>query len=142
MSEFEVAGTLFQRGDAASPEVFSTVGEVTSLPSATPSRTIHDVTAINDTSMQKKPSGLTDGGTMTVEFSYDKDDTEQSGLIDDYDNATLRNFKIVLADGSPETEITFSAYVQDYTTPQGGPGDIMTMSVTLNISGSVSGLGS
>lgn len=131
MAITDVQGTLFQRSSMASPEVFSTVGEVTAIPEFNASRDPRDVTAINDSQFQYSP-GMKNGGQITVSFRYDRADTAHIGFITDFEAKTVRNYKLVLAD-SPEREITFSGFVTSYTGPTGTPNDTVNMTVAIQI---------
>lgn len=127
----DVQGTLFQRGNAASPEVFATVGLVPTVPESNPARDMRDITAINDTQFQFSP-GMLRGGTPAVTFRYAKDDASHAGFVTDFGAKTARNYKLVLPT-SPATTIAFRAYVSGYSGPSGAPNDLLQMTVNLQL---------
>lgn len=127
----DIEGTVFQRGDGASPEVFATLGEVTTVPPLNPSRNMRDKTSINDSQFQYSP-GMKQGGTPTVDIRYDPDDASHVAIIEDFESKTAANYKIVLPD-SPATEIDFRAFVSGYTGPTGDPDGMVTLSIQLQI---------
>jgi len=135
MPELTTEGVTLARGDAASPEVFTTIGQVVSLQGPGGSATVIDTTNLSSTS-KEKAMGLPDEGQITAEMNLDTDDTAQTGLRTDRDAKTLRNFKITLTDSSPATTLTFAAYVLSFVI-NSAVDDVIKASVTLEISGAV-----
>lgn len=102
-------GTLFQRGDGATPtENFTTVGEVTNLSGPGMSRDIIDVTHMETADAYREYiAGLADAGEITVEVNYIPGNASQENLIDDFEQRVKRNFKIVFPfTGNPEWAFT------------------------------------
>lgn len=134
MAQLDTQGVVIKRGDGASPEVFTTIGEVNSIQGPGGSATTIDVTNLSSTAKNKK-MGLIDEGQVTLEMKLDTADTAQTGLRTDRSNKTLRNFQIVLTD-SPATTISFAAYVMSFALAT-AVDDVVTASVTLEIDGLV-----
>lgn len=130
----ETQGTLIQRGDGAATETFDTIAEITNFDGPGGSASEIDVTSLDSTAREFL-MGLKDEGQFTFGCNLVPGDTAQSGLRDDRDNRTLRNFKIVLTDAS-NTTLTFSAYVMTFSI-SGAVDDKIGASVTLRISGAV-----
>jgi hypothetical protein len=106
-------GTTFGRGDAASPEAFTTVPGAQSLGPIGQPRTLRNVTTLSDTVRQWKKA-MKDGQEMTLRFLYDPHDATQALLKADCDGETAHNYRITLPD-SPATTITFSAHCIDFS---------------------------
>ena len=64
-------GTLLKAGDAASPEVFTTIAEVTNIAGPTLSTEMIDVTNHSSASnFREKIASLKDGGEVTFSINY------------------------------------------------------------------------
>jgi predicted secreted protein len=95
-------GTLFQRGDGATPtEVFTTIANVTNISGPSRSRETIDVTA-HDSPEQWMEfiGGLKDGGEVSLDINYDPGQLTHD-LDDDFDDSLPRNYKIIIL---PDTE--------------------------------------
>lgn len=127
-------GTLLKRGNGASPEVFTALGEVQGITGPNKTRTFIDTTDLDSTWVEGIV-GIKDGGEVTFDVQYTGADNEFDNLQDDFDDGVLVNFKIELTD-SPATVISFAAYVLAI----GGnipKNDRTVRPVTLRISGPV-----
>ena len=80
--------------------------------------------------------GLRDEGTFSFEMNMDVTDAQQAGLRADRENRTLRNFRVVLTDDSPPTNVDFTAYVMEFRI-SGGVDQLIKANATLRISGAV-----
>lgn len=127
-------GILFQSGDGGVPEVFTSVGEVTSIDGPGGEASEIDVTHLASTAKEYL-IGLPDEGNITLDCALLPDDVGQTRLRNDRVNATLRNYKITLTD-SPATTITFSAFCKGFRMTAGIDAKMMA-SVTLRVSGAV-----
>lgn len=127
----DIEGTLFQRSNGASPPNYATIGEVVSAPPLNPSRNMRDKTSINDTQFQYSP-GMKQGGTPTVDIRYDPDDASHVAILEDFENKTAADYRIVLPD-SPATTIDFRAFVAGYTGPTGDPDGMVMLSIQFQI---------
>jgi predicted secreted protein len=94
-------GTLFQRGNGAGPEVFTTIASVTNISGPSRSRETIDVTA-HDSPEQWMEfiGGLKDGGEVSLDINYDPGQVSHD-LDDDFDDSAPRNYRIVIL---PDTE--------------------------------------
>src|SRR5690349_232232 len=130
----DAQGTKIQRGNGATPEVFTTIGEVSDWNgpdgSATVLKTTHLLSAA-----QEKRMGLADEGKIACSGNFMPSDAVQAALRSDRANRTLRNFKIIYSDNSSTD--TFSAFVTKFAT-SGGVDAIAKFSLELEISGAVS----
>ena len=133
-------GTLIKAGDAASPEVFTTIAEVTNL--SGPSLTTETIDVTNHSSasnFREKIASLKDGGEVTFSINYlpanatHKDAT--GGILNDWKNRTARNFQIVWSD-SGSTTWPFTGIVTGFT-PTAPIDGALTADVTITISAAV-----
>lgn len=127
-------GVVIARGDGASPEVFTTIGECTDFDGPSGSAAVIDATHFQSTA-KEKVIGLPDEGQFTISGNFIGTNSAQTGLRTDRTNRTLRNFKVTLTD-SPATVLTFAAYVLSFSI-SGAVDDKIPFSVTLEISGAV-----
>lgn len=127
-------GVVIARGDGASPEVFSTIGECTDFDGPSGQAAVIDATHFQSTA-KEKIIGLPDEGQVTIGGNFIGANAQQTGLRTDRNNRTLRNFKITLTD-SPATVLTFAAYVLSFAI-SGAVDDKIPFSATLEISGAV-----
>ena len=105
-------GTLFQRGDGASPEIFNDVGRVYSIGAAGKETPPIDVTAFAD-AVRQYINGMPTMTQISIGVRYDPGDSEQTGLRDDQTARTRRNFQIVWNSSPPETW-AFTAIVTSF----------------------------
>ena len=133
-SALETQGVLIQRGDGASPEVFTTIPEIVSFDGPGGSATEIDVTDLSSTAKEFR-MGLKDEGDFSFEMMYLPNNAQHSGLQSDRTARTLRTFLITLTD-SPQSTLKFTAYVREFSI-SGGVDDVLRASVTLRISGDV-----
>lgn len=106
-------GTLLKRGDAGSPETFSTVGEVRSMSGPSMETDEIDVTTHSSAAagaFKEFIMGLIDAGSIEFDTNYVPSDPTHIGLRNDFLNRTKRNWEIVLP-GAIQT-ISFAGYVK------------------------------
>lgn len=142
-------GLKLQRGDGASPEVFTTVAEVLSIKGPSEKLDTHDVTNMDSPAAagytgiyREFIATLLDGGDVTFDINYLPNDASQLGLSGDRKNKILRDFQIVLPNdplSSPLASLgtlVFKAYVVEggYDFPIDKQ---MTESIKLKITGPV-----
>jgi predicted secreted protein len=104
-------GTLFKMGDGASPEVFTTITELTSISSGPAGVTeVVDVTN-HDTSgaIREKIPGLIEPVQITLRGNSVAD-TQQNAVRTAQEQRTLKNFKLVTTHLTPKTG-AFAGYV-------------------------------
>ena len=130
-----VQGTRIQRGDGATPEVFTDIPEITSFGGLGGEAEVREVQDIYSTAKEKK-LGLPDSGEFTMALFYIPTNVVHRALLADHKARLLRNFKLIWSDGSITT---FSARVQTFQRNGEADSDI-TADVTLAISGDVTDL--
>jgi len=94
-------GITVKRGDGDDPEVFTTVPECIVVPVMGASKSEIDVSSCDSvTNKDFIPEYLGEGESVTAEFNYVIGDTEQLGMIADYNNSTNRNYEITITNGT------------------------------------------
>ena len=94
-------GASFKRGDGASPEVFTALGEVTAINGFELSKDTVDATHMGSPDRYREfISGLRDGGEVSVELNFVPDGTAITNAFTDFDADVARNYQIVWADTS------------------------------------------
>jgi len=128
-------GTTFSVGDAASPEVFTAIGEITSITGPARTGETIEVTALDSTGGYKQTiTGLKDGGTVTLELNY-INVADQNQMSADLDSGLEKNYQIVWPT-SPTRSATFGCVVSGWD-QSATPNEALTATVTLTISGQV-----
>jgi predicted secreted protein len=130
-------GTLLKRGDAGSPEVFATIAEVKNITALNLTIETLDATSHSSTGGYREwlPS-FKDAGEITAEMNFVPGDPAQNpdtGLISDFDNRTLKNFRLVFPDIAATT-VQVAAYVTGFqiNAPIDG---ILSANLTLRVTG-------
>lgn len=130
-------GIALKRGNAASPEVFTTVAEVMKLEAPNLTLDLKEVTAHDGSGWKEFIATLKDGGEFSVEINYVPTGTTHKnasgGLLYDFANGTKSNYQIVFPDGS-NTTWTVPAFVKSFK-PSAAVGDQLTASVGFKTSG-------
>ena len=108
-------GTLFQVGDGASPEVFTSIAEVFDVPIPQSTTDLIEVTHYTSANSRKEYiNGLIDTDEFTATMNFIPGDATQdppTGLIATQAAGTTKNYRIVLPD-SVQTTVTFAAVVR------------------------------
>lgn len=136
MSGRDGFGTLFQRGNGATPtEVFTTIANVTGIKGPDRKRETIDVTA-HDSPEQYMEfiGGLKDGGEVQLDINYDPGNATHD-LDDDFDDVAPRSYRVVILPGTDD-EHTWS--IKGIMTELGDEfpyDDKMTRSMTIKITG-------
>lgn len=127
-------GTVLAVGDAASPEVFTAVTEVSNIGGPELAAEQVEVTSLDSAGGFKEfITGLKDGGSVSLESNWIKSDAMQVQMRDDVQAGTKRNYKITWSD-SPPTVVDFNASVEQFSMNT-EPDSPITASLTLKISG-------
>ncbi len=108
MATIDTQGATFQRGDAASPEVFITVPGLVNIGETGVERSLIDTTNLASTLREYK-GAIPDGAEIDLDFQYDAT-AQQVGLKTDLDNNTVRQFQINIQD-SPVIVFAFAGLV-------------------------------
>jgi predicted secreted protein len=129
-------GSALQRGDGGGPEVFTTIPSCKTLGGPKVDSTQIDTTTLDTAGgYETFVMGLKKPGTVSFELVWDPQDATHRGLLTDFDNKTLRNFKIIWPDAGPES-FTFAAYVKSWE-PKASPQTELSITMELQISGAV-----
>ncbi len=114
---FAGIGTMLKKGDGASPEVFTTVAEVKTIDWTNRKLDIVDVTNMDSPNFfREKLATLKDPGEISFEVNYVPSNTVQQAVLTDWNNRTLRNWKMTLPI-DPSTSLTFGTWTfQAYIT--------------------------
>jgi len=130
-------GTLLQIGDGASPEVFTTIAEVLDITGPGLTSDLVDITNMDSAGKWEEslPTILRSGEiTFSVNFlPVNATQSSTSGLINDFENRTNRNFQLVFTD-SGTTTWSIAAYVTNVS-PSMPVAGATTMDVTLKLTG-------
>lgn len=124
-------GTQLQQGDAATPEVFTTIPGVDDIEYTPPQPEEIDITSHSSPGNYAETYyGLMSGGQVSTEIFYDPSNAEHVKLRNKHGVTVARNYKLI--DPSPENEtVSFKALVKvTFTYPTK---NVRKMKVTLNI---------
>lgn len=126
-------GTLVKRGDAGSPETFTTIYGARSI--SFNGMEFDEVETTTHSSVGKFREymvTLADPGTLEFDINYDPTEPTHIGLRNDLFNATLRNYQLVFP-GGIET-VSVAGYVKsapiEYPTD-----DVVTQKITIRLTG-------
>lgn len=127
-------GALLKVGDAASPEVFTTVPEVTKLSGPSVNFDLLDVSS-HDTSgfFREFIPGFADGESIKASVNWRPSNTVHKNLRIDGYARTLRNMKIVFPDSTDNT-VTMATYLKNFP-PNADVGVQMTAQLEAKITG-------
>jgi predicted secreted protein len=127
--------TLFKTGNGATPEVFTTVAEVTNITPPAMSRDTVDAThEESPDGWREFIAGLKDGGEVSLDMNFVPDSADALAFMAEWDatgSSALKNRQIVFPDGSI---FAFAAILTGYE-PDAPIDDKMAASVTLKVSG-------
>lgn len=119
--------TLFKRGDGASPEVFTTVAEITKIGKFGVENPAIQAVSLDSTMDDYIPSMLLKGGTMDIEALAIPENATQgmsAGMKADVVSGTRRNFKITYPTALGAKTYTFTALVTSWK-----EGDVATNAI-------------
>lgn len=139
MSGLDGFGTTLSRGDGAASEVFTAIGNLTSVSIPGFSREIYDVTAHDSPDKHREwIGGIIDGGEVSVNFNYDPavevgGATLYETMLTDAQDPDPVNYEIALPDGSVFACALLISSFEDIDVPFDGPA---TGSMTFKMSGS------
>lgn len=137
-TQYAAIGTLLQRGNGASPEVFTTIAAVSDISGPKRKTDTIDTTSHDTTTGYKSFIGsLKEGGEVTGKLFFDPNDSTHNatslGLIDLQDSRAVINWQIVFPT-SPSRKYTFAGLVigMDLMAAVAGP---LEITLTVKISG-------
>lgn len=107
-------GCLLQVGDGASPEVFTTIADITNFSGPDGSKSEIDTTDVAATA-KTFLGGLPDLGSVQFSMNYIPTNAQHAQVRSDYLSSTSvsRNYKVVYSD-SPQSEQIFTGYVSSF----------------------------
>lgn len=138
MVEYALTGyaVVIKRGDGQTPtEAFTEIAEVHNIDGPGMSRDAVDVGFGSD-GFRRYMAGAADGGEVALELNFLPADTTQgatSGLLKDFMDGTLRNYKMEFPD-TPKTIWSFAGIITKFN-PTASFDKQITASVTIKISG-------
>jgi hypothetical protein len=107
-------GTLLKKGNGATPEVFTTIAELTGIGGFDLSLAVEDATNMNSPGgIEEVIATLGKGDSVTFDINFVPTAATHgaaTGLVADWQNKTRRNFQMVLPDAG-STTWSFPAYV-------------------------------
>mgnify|MGYP001589020400 FL=1 len=135
-SAFWGYGSTLQLGDGATPEVFTTIAEVTNLVPPSMKRDSSDVTAYSSADGYREfLPALRDGGEVGVEANWLPNNAthdEVTGVLESFNDDVNHNWKIILPSSIATIALTGHVTAFEPTTPLDGHGKL---SFTIKISG-------
>ena len=134
MANITSQGTTLGIGNAASPEVYASITQITNLSGPDGSSTEITVTNLSSTAAEFV-LGLKDEGSIGADIIFDERNTQHALLRTRFNSGAINNFRITDA-GSPQVTYTFAAYVQGLSMTM-GVDEVQRASVNLRISGAI-----
>jgi hypothetical protein len=135
---FKGSQTLLKIGDGVSPEVFTTIGEVTSIGALGQRNDLIEVTHLESTA-KEYIGGLPDGLEIAVVCNYKPTHAQQVAAIAAVTAGTSKNFKYTMPSGGGSLTFSFTALVLGWTVGPTTPNEAVHLELTLKISGSITG---
>lgn len=127
--------TLFKSGNGATPEVFATIAEVTSITPPAFSRDTVDATHEQSPyGFREFIPGLTDAGEVSFDMNFVPDSSDVAAFLAEFEaagGAAVKNRQIVFPDGS---YFVFAGILTGYE-PDAPIDDKMSASVTIKVTG-------
>ena len=109
MANITSQGTTIGIGDAASPEVYTSISQITAISGPDGSASEVIVTNLSSTAVEVV-LGLKDEGNIQLSIVWDERDVEHTLLRDRFSDGAITNYRITDA-GSPMKLYTFPARV-------------------------------
>lgn len=132
MAGLDGFGTQLRRGDNATPEVFTTIADITSLSPPGMSRETLDVTSHGSPDgWMEFIGGLKDGGEVSADVNYAP--TNHDFLAADFSDRDPRTYQVVFPDQAATTW-TFEAILTGFE-PDAPYDDKLSASLTWKVSG-------
>jgi hypothetical protein len=124
-------------GDGASPEVFTTVFEVTNIGEFGQENDLIEVTHMQSTA-KEYIYGLPDGRRLSISVNYNPTNATHVALLAAQAAGTTRNMKLTLPPGGGSLTFSFAALIISWSLPL-GPNVAGVMTFDLKLSGAITG---
>lgn len=126
------AGTLLKLGDAASPEVFTTVAESVTIGEIGETADEVEVTNMDSGTSKEYIGGLKDGSQVEFTFNFLAANTQQEALRDGV--RTTKNFTVTWPDASTAA---FALVILGFSRAETTPGTALMATVSGRITGAI-----
>jgi predicted secreted protein len=130
---FAGRSSQLQRGNGATPEVFTTISEIKSITRGGSKADLADVTNMDSGNYREFLPTLLDAGEFSFEGNYVPSDVTTQNLQADFDNQVKRNWQIVLPNSLGTW--SFAGYVSALNVPDLKVADAATIAGTIKITG-------
>lgn len=117
MGKYRSSGTLFQRGDGASPETFTEITQAMDIDGPGTETDFEETTTHTDAAASNFKAWsplMRDGGEIKTEVLWDPNNVAHQGLDSDQATSRLGNYRVVFPT-SPVKTANFSGYVKDFS---------------------------
>ena len=131
-----VGDIFFERGDGASPEVFTRICQVFSIDGIGETNALEESTTMCSAGSREYIGGLSDGAEFSIECNYEQDGTDLDQLRTDVRAKTAVNYQVVVEQLSPSELFAFAAIPLSWTLNPSVDGR-NTMTFSFKISGAV-----
>lgn len=138
-SAFLGSQTLLKLGDGASPEVFTTIGEVVNIGPIAQRKDLVEVTHMLSTA-KEFIGGLSDGQEIAITMNFLPTNTQQLALLTAAASITAaKNFKYTMPTGGGSLTFSFSALVLGTGVGPTTPNTATQLTAGLKITGAITG---
>jgi len=131
-----VGQMFFQRGNGATPEVFTRICQVFGISGLGEKNDLVEATTFCSGGSKEYIGGLADGEEITIEGNYEQGDTNLLAMITDVKNKATRNFRLSVEDDSPSETFSFAGVCLSWAINP-SVSDKNTISFGIKISGAV-----
>lgn len=128
-------GTIIQRGDGGSPEVFTAIAEVTDVSGLNVQQLFEDATHMaSDAGFAETIPTIREVGDLSLGLNLLPNDPTQKSMWDDLQAGVKHNWRVIHSDGT--RRLSFAAYVanQDHAFPLRGK---QTATLALKVTGPI-----
>lgn len=130
------SGTLWKRGDGASPEVFTTIPECRGG-TLSDKDDLVEVTHL-ESAAKEYIYGLSDGSEIPITLNYLPSNVTQMALLADKAARLTRNFRITMPAAAGGLSFNFAALIIGRDI-EFMPNDAITLTLTLRVTGAITG---
>lgn len=117
MSKYAAYGAVIARGNGASPEVFTTIGQVSNIDGPSLDSEALETTDHASGGYKEFIQGLKEAGEITLDIDFDPNlathKDAAGGLINDWKGGLVRNYKLTFP-VSPAVNWTIPAFVKSF----------------------------